>query len=107
MKTIFDLPDELVRKAKALADQQGRPLHDLVTQAIAEKLAAAVAGEADTTKASEVRREAWERWKSRLERRPDGIWFNPEGVDDESFFRSLEEVRRGPWAKRDPLGSDA
>jgi hypothetical protein len=36
----------------------------------------------------------WERWKSRLERRSDGTWFNPEGVDDESFFQSLEEVRQ-------------
>jgi predicted transcriptional regulator len=106
MKTTFDLPDELVRKAKALAAQQGRPLRDLVAEAISEKLAAAVAGEADTTKSSEVRREAWDRWKSRLERRSDGTWFNPEGVDDESFFRSLEEVRRGPWATRDPFGSN-
>ncbi len=107
MKTTFDLPDELVRKAKALAAQQGRPLRDLVTEAIAEKLEAAVAGEADTTKAREVRRHAWELWKSRLEFRPDGTWFNPEGVDDESFFRSLEEVRREPWTTRDPFGNDA
>jgi predicted transcriptional regulator len=105
MKTTFDLPDALVRKAKALAAQQGRPLRDLVAEAIDEKVT--VDKEADATKASEVRREAWERWKNRLERRSDGTWFNPEGVDDESFFRSLEEVRREPWTTRDPFGSDS
>lgn len=57
MKTTFDLPDELVRKAKALAAQQGRPLRNLVAEAIAEKLAAAVAREAEATEAHEVRRE--------------------------------------------------
>jgi hypothetical protein len=106
VKTTFDLPHSLVRKAKALAAQQGRPLRDLVAEAIDEKLEVAGGGEADTMKAGEVRRGAWERWKSRLERRPDGTWLNPEGIDDESFFRSLEEVRREPWAKPDPFGSD-
>ncbi len=88
----------LVRKAKALAAQQGRPLCDLVAEAIDEKLTVAAGGETDTANAKEVRREAWERWKSRLERRPDGTWFNPEGVDDGAFFQSLEEIRREPWA---------
>lgn len=107
MKTTFDLPDALVRKAKALAAQQGRPLRDLVAEAIDEKLEVAVGGEAGVPNASGVRREAWERWKSRLERGSDGTWFNPEGVDDESFFRSLEEIRREPWITRNPFGSDA
>ncbi|HEX3553160.1 MAG TPA: hypothetical protein VIA62_08020 [Thermoanaerobaculia bacterium] len=107
MKTTFDLPLTLVRKAKALAAQQGRPLRDLVAEAIDEKLEVAAGEKAHATKAGEVRREAWERWKSRLERRSDGTWFNPEGIDDESFFRSLEEVRRMPWTKRDPFGSEA
>jgi len=106
MKTTFDLPAELVRQAKVLAAQQGRPPAYLVAEAIAEKLEATVAGEAAAPKASAVRREAWERLKSRLERRPDGTWFNPEGIDDESFFRSLEEIRREPWATRDPFGSN-
>ncbi len=105
MKTTFDLPDALVRKAKALAAQQGRPLRDLVAEAIDEKVT--VGREADAANTSEVRREAWERWKNRLERRSDGTWFNPEGIDDETFFQSLEEVRREPWITRDPFGSDS
>ena len=106
VKTTFDLPLALVRKAKALAAQQGRPLRDLVAEAIDEKLEVAAGEEAEATKAGEVRREAWERWKGRLKRRSDGTWFNPEGVDDESFFQSLEEVRREPWTKGDPFGDD-
>ena len=105
MKTTFDLPQTLVRKAKALAAQQGRPLRDLVAEAIDEKLTVAAGGERDTANAKEVRREAWERWKSRLERRPDGTWFNPDGIDDEAFFQSLEEIRREPWVQRDPFGN--
>lgn len=105
MKTTFDLPNLLLRKAKALAAQQGRPLRDLVAEAIDEKLEHAVGGAVDTARASEGRREAWERWKTRLEKLPDGSWFNPDGIEDESFFQSLEEVRREPWAPRDPFGT--
>jgi hypothetical protein len=99
VKTTFDLPDPLLRKAKALAAQQGRPLRDLVAEAIGEKLEGAVGA----VKAGEERRGAWERWKARLEQLPDGTWFNPEGIDDESFFHSLDEIRREPWVSRDPF----
>jgi hypothetical protein len=102
MKTTFDLPDPLLRRAKALAAQQGRPLRDLVAEALGEKLE----GSAGAVKAGEERRAAWERWKMRLQKLPDGSWFNPEGVADESFFRSLDEIRREPWAPPDPFGSD-
>ena len=47
-----------------------------------------------TTFDGEVRWGAWERWKSRLEQRPDGTWLNPEGVDDESFFVPVAVKRR-------------
>lgn len=100
MKTTFDLPDPLLRKAKALAAQQGRPLRDLVAEALGDKLEGAA-------KATEGRRQAWEQWRSRLKRLPDGTWFNPDGIEDESFFRALEEIRRESWASRDPFGTDA
>ena len=102
MKTTFDLPDPLLRKAKALAAQQGRPLRDLVAEALGEKLEYAV----DAAKAGEGRREAWERWRTRLKQLPDGSWFNPDGIEDESFFQSLHEVRRESWASRDPFGDN-
>lgn len=89
MKTTFNLPDPLLRKAKALAAQQGRPLRDLVAEAISEKLEHV----ANTLKASEGRRQAWKHWRSRLYQLPDGSWFNPDGIEDESFFQALDEVR--------------
>jgi hypothetical protein len=107
VKTTFDLPDPLLRKAKSLAAQQGRPLRELVAEAIGEKLADAGGGALDAAKAGHGRREAWERWKARLERLPDGSWLNPDGVEDDSFFDSLDEVRREPWAARDPIDGGA
>lgn len=103
MKTTFDLPDPLLRKAKALAAQQGRPLRDLVAEALGEKLEYAVGA----AKASEGRREAWEHWRTRLKQLPDESWFNPDGIEDESFFRSLDEIRRESWVSRDPFGANA
>src|SRR5687768_12422617 len=90
VKTTLDLPAPLLRKAKAVAAQQRRPLRDLVTEALGEKLEAA----ADTSKAGRGGRQAWERWRSRLKQLPDGSWLNPDGIEDESFFRALEELRR-------------
>jgi hypothetical protein len=107
VKTTFDLPDPLLRKAKALAAQQGRPLRDLVAEALAEKLESPDGGTVSAAKPIEGRREAWERWKTRLERLPEGSWFNPDGIEEESFFQSLEEIRREPWASRGPFGADA
>ena len=40
MKTTFDLSDALLRKAKAVAAAQGRPLRALVAEAIEGRLAA-------------------------------------------------------------------
>jgi len=40
VKTTFDLPETLLREAKAAAAQQGRPLRDFVAEAMADKLAA-------------------------------------------------------------------
>jgi hypothetical protein len=106
VKTTFDLPDPLLRKAKALAAQQGRPLRDLVAEAIGQKLEDAVDEVREEPVARQQPSDAWRRWKARLERLPDGSWFNPEGVADESFFDSLDEIRREPWALRG-LGEDA
>jgi hypothetical protein len=103
VKTTFDLPDALVRRAKALAATQGRPLRDLVAEAIDEKLVDS--GEPEPGRPGSPGREAWERWKARLESLPDGSAFNPEGIDDEAFFRSLAEVRAEPWGSRDPFAT--
>lgn len=107
MKTTFDLPDSLLRKAKALAARQGRPLRDFVAEAIDEKLAQTPSEIADTPAVSAERRQAWERWRSRLVEQPDGTWFNPEGISDERFYETLEQVRQEKWAERNPLNEEA
>ena len=105
MKTTFDLPDTLLRRAKALAAAQGRPLRDLVAEAIDEKLVDS--GEPEGDRHSSPRHAAWDRWKARLELLPDGSAFNPEGIEEEGFFRSLDEIRAEPWGSRDPFaGAD-
>ncbi len=38
MKTTLELPDDLFRSAKIAAAQQGRPLKDLFTEALRDKL---------------------------------------------------------------------
>ncbi len=107
MKTTFDLPDPLVRRAKALAAEQGRPLRDLVAEAIVEKLKspapAVTGGRKAPVGRSEGRRETWEEYRSKFVLQADGTYRNMDAIDDESFFRTLEEIRRRPFERRDPF----
>lgn len=109
MKTTFDLPDSLIRRAKAVAAEQGRPLRDLVAEAIAEKLKSPatvfVGGKKVPVGRREGRPETWEEWKSHLVQQPDGTWINTDGIDDPAFFEALEEVRRRPWTTRNPFAT--
>jgi hypothetical protein len=41
MKTTLEIPDRLFRRAKTVAAEQGIPLRELVTEALAEKLRSA------------------------------------------------------------------
>ena len=93
VKTTLDLPDPLLRKARALAARQVQSLREFVAEAIGEKLLQTASGLADLPEVSTERREAWERWRSRLVQQPDGTWFNPEGIADESFYETLELIR--------------
>lgn len=89
MKTTFDLPDPLLRKAKAAAADQGRPLRDLVAEALAEKLAAlAVAKSARKSRDSE-----WKAFEARLQKRADGTYINPEIPEGDRFAEMLESIR--------------
>jgi hypothetical protein len=45
MKTTLDIPESLLREAKAVAAQQGRTLRDFVTEAVNEKLHTQGSGE--------------------------------------------------------------
>jgi hypothetical protein len=87
MKTTFDLPDPLLRRAKAAAAAQGRPLRDLVAEAIEARLAA------PPQPAPQRRREPpadeWQAYLSTLELQPDGSYINPNGIDDPTFHQAL------------------
>ena len=101
MKTTFDLPEPLLREAKSLAAQQGRPLRDLVAEALVEKLAATAALQ------SPPRRRAteWSAFEATLVRLPDGSYQNPHGIQDESFFADVEATRQHGTSRtdRDPF----
>ena len=104
MKTTFDLPDVLLRRAKALAAEQGRPLRDLVAEALSEKLRAPSSSPGKQPIGyREGHRLTWEEWSANLQKLPDGTWFNPDGIQDESFFETLEAIRREPRERRNPF----
>lgn len=105
MKTTFDLPDPLLRKAKAAAAGQGRPLRELVAEALAEKLAAlSLAKGARTSRDSE-----WKAFEARLKKLPDGTYVNPEIPEDDNFAEVLEAIReeRLGWQARNPFELEA
>ena len=111
MKTTFDLPDPLLRKAKAAAADQGRPLRDLVAEALTDKLGAlARAKSAGASRDSE-----WKAFEAKLQKLPDGSYFNPEGIDDPAFFEALDNIRaesrnwqpRNPFADHEPGATGA
>lgn len=91
MKTTFDLPDPLLRRAKAVAAEQGRPLRDLIAEAITEKLAAPPRG-APARRTEPPARE-WEAYLATLELQSDGSYINPNAIDDEAFFEALDDIR--------------
>jgi hypothetical protein len=105
MKTTFDLPDPLLRRAKAAAADQGRPLRDLVADALKDKLSAlALAKSARHGRASE-----WKAFEAQLQKLPDGSYINPEIPEAEGFGEVLETIRdeRRLWQPRDPFADAA
>jgi len=92
MKTTFDLPDPLLRRAKAAAAAQGRPLRDLVAEAIEARLAAPPPA---LQRRSEPPADEWKAFLATLELQPDGSYINPNVSerDTEAFFEALEEIR--------------
>ena len=95
-----------MRKAKAAAAHEGRPLRDLVADALTEKLynlrGHAVRDEPGPVDESP----AWKAYAAKLQRQPDGSYINPDGIEDESFFTTLDEIRKGGlgFKPRDPFG---
>ncbi len=104
MKTTFDLPDQLIRQAKARAAEEGRPLRELVAEALAEKLQEPRGGAGKRPIGyREGQRETWEQWKSHLVQQPDGTWLNTDAIDDPAFFEYIDALRREPHEPRNPF----
>lgn len=99
MKTTFDLPDPLLRKAKAVAADQGRPLRDLVAEALKEKLGTLVKS------AKRDRGSEWKAFEVRLKKLPDGSYINPAIPEDDNFAAILESIRqeRRGWQPKNPF----
>ena len=93
MKTTFDLPDPLLRRAKAVAAEQGRPLRDFIAEAITDKLAAPPPGA--PRRRSEPPAGEWKAYLATLKREPDGSYINPHGIDDDTYFEDLDDIRAG------------
>jgi hypothetical protein len=110
MKTTFDLPEPLLRRAKAAAAHQGRPLRELVAEAIDAKLVA----DSALVNASTGQDHGWKAYAAKLVKQADGTWVNPDGIDDERFFQALEDIRaesrlaplRDPFAGFASVGLD-
>jgi len=101
MKTTFDLPDPLLRRAKAAAADQGRPLRDLVAEALKDKLSAlALAKSASRARAGE-----WKAFEARLQKLPDGSYINRDIPEADNLGVMLESVRdeRRVWQPRNPF----
>lgn len=90
MKTTFDLPDPLLRRAKAVAANEGRPLRDFVAEALTEKLEAhARSGRKAKSPSAE-----WKEFAARLQKRPDGSFINPSGIDNRALDDVLDTIRQ-------------
>lgn len=101
MKTTFDLPDPLLRRAKAAAADQGRPLRDLVAEALKDKLSALALAKS----ASRGRTSEWKAFEARLQKLPDGSYINPDIPEEGNFGEILETIRdeRRIWQPRNPF----
>lgn len=79
----------------AIADGRDRPIGEKPSS-----LTFTRAGEAPRT-------QPWKEFKNRLQRQPDGSYVNPAGIEDDTFFETLEAIRaenRG-LKPRDPFST--
>ena len=86
MKTTLELPDDLLREVKIRAAQQNRRMKDVIAEALRSSLAAPAA--APSVPLSPVAA-----LRQRLVSHADGSISNPGGMDDPSFFDTLEALR--------------
>lgn len=91
MPKTFDLLEPLLRRAEAAAADEGCALERWVELAIEAKVTA----HEDTARALADSDAALKAFASRLQVLPDGSLYNPDGIEDEGFFETLESLRSG------------
>lgn len=98
MKTTLELPDELMRAVKIRAVQRDQKLKDFVTDALRASLSDDDSAPPDPVQV--LRR--------KLVFHADGTVTNPHGINDPSFFETLETLREQSRHEpdRDPFGGD-
>ena len=96
LKTTLELPDELMRAIRVRAAQSDRRLKDVVEELLRRGLEVPPEPPAN---------DPLRAWWARLEFHADGSVTNPEGIEEEAFFRALDEVREADRASplRDPF----
>ena len=92
VKTTVDIDETVLRQAEKQAEQAGKPLATLVEEALRASLGMA-------TPAKCARR--------RLQRMPDGTYFNPNGIpNDDAIFKILEDIEAERHRTPGPLSPD-
>lgn len=91
MPKTLELPEPLLHRAETAVVDAGLPLADWVALAVEAKAAA----HEESARARAASEAALNAFAARLQLMPDGSYFNPDGIEDEGFFETLEILRTG------------
>lgn len=118
---IKNLPEDLHARLKEQAQRHHRSVTKEVVSLIEfglgvqrseSELPPPIKGGSETREETEAviaepaheRSEAWQAYFRKLQRLPDGSYYNPDGIDDEAFFEELERFRaESRFTPRDPF----
>lgn len=89
MPKTFELPEPLLHRAEAAAADEGCALERWVELAIYARVTA----HEESARALAASDAALKALASRLQVMPDGSLYNPDGIEDEAFFETLESLR--------------
>jgi len=111
---IKNFPDDLHARLREQAKRHHRSVTREVLSLVEAGLAAPLRTEPVTAQeiapadapaaTASLRGDAWQSYLSKLQRLPDGSFYNPDGIDDEAFFEELERFRaKSGFTPRDPF----
>ena len=91
MQKTFELPEPLLHRAAAAAADEGWALERWVQLTIEAKVTA----HEEIVRALAASDAALKAFASRLQVLPNGSLYNPDGIDNEGFFDTLQNLRSG------------